>query len=62
MTDSSVMRLGLILAVQAEIEAMKLKNLMITDGAYSERGYMPEEFEKKAEQLRNLVYAHEQQL
>lgn len=55
-------RLGLILAIQAEIEAMKLRNEQVGPEHVNELGYPPEEFFKKAEELRNISLCHINQL
>ena len=61
MNDSAVKRLALVLAIQAEIEAMKAANIERESGglalAYDE-GY----FMSAAEDLRNLAAKHEDQL
>lgn len=62
MDSMESVRLGLILAIQAEIEAMKLRNLQVGENHVNELGYPPEEFFKKAEELRNTSYAHIDQL
>lgn len=61
MTDYSVRRLALILAVQAEIDAMKAENrsrryrgMSIANGE--------DLFAEKAEELRNLAHTHDLQL
>jgi hypothetical protein len=52
----NVKRLALVLAVQAEIEGMKVKNMSLP-------GYFKQEhFNDKAEELRSLAYAHNEQL
>jgi hypothetical protein len=57
MTDYyDIRRLALILAVQAEIEAMKVENLL-NPGKYT---YY--DFKDKAEELRSLAYAHNEQI
>ncbi len=57
MESIDVKRLGLILAIQAEIEGMKADNLMRklnNDSlAYSER-----DFAQKADEIRDVVYEH----
>ncbi len=53
--------LGLILSIQAEIEAMKLQNLLVGEEYVREKGYTPEHFFNKAEELRNAVAAHDDQ-
>lgn len=62
MDNLESVRLGLILAIQAEIEAMKLRNLQVGKNHVNELGYPPEEFFKKAEELRNTSHAHIDQL
>ena len=57
MDDYTVKRMGLILAVQAEIEGMKAGNLIRDHQQYSE-----ECFDCKAEEIRNIVNANEHQL
>jgi len=61
MQSSDVMRLGLILAVQAEIEGMKITNSE-RDMPSEAAAYSQEHFDGKAEELRNIAYSHEQQL
>lgn len=58
MDDSTVKRLALILAVQAEIEGMKAQNTIGNDCVT----YGEKDFKEKAEELRGLAYIHEQQL
>ena len=61
MESTDVVRFGLLLATQAEIDAMKVAN--------SER-YLPSEaaayneadFQAKADELRNIAYCHGDQL
>lgn len=63
MTESMEhVRLGLILAIQAEIEGMKLRNEQVGPEHVNELGYPPDEFFKKAEQLRNTSLSHINQL
>ena len=61
MEDYDVKRLGLILAVQAEIEGMKADNEQ-----YKKRNSSPKfvgaHFDAKAEEIRNMAYAHGEQL
>lgn len=61
MDDYDVKRLALVLAVQAEIEGMKAENKFreMNDHALS---YAEEQFFEKASELRNLAYAHNEQL
>lgn len=56
----NVKRLALILAVQAEIEGMKSENLRFNHGEIPSFTY--EHFNSKAMELRNLAYAHDEQL
>ena len=61
MTHYDVRRLALVLALQAEIEGMKAENLereqLNISLAYSESAFI-----NKAEELRNLAHAHDEQL
>ncbi len=61
MNDNAVKRLGLILSVQAEIEAMKAENIIRKERgctlAYDERA-----FYEKSEELKELCYKHDEQL
>lgn len=61
MESSDIKRLGLILAVQAEIEGMKVENIQREKDGYS-MAYNSTDFQFKAEELRNISYAHEEQL
>jgi len=54
-------RLGLILAIQAEIEGMKVINLE-RNHQNEAFAYSQSSFDDKAEELRNIAYAHEDQL
>lgn len=54
-------RLALILAVQAEIEGMKAQNAANVQYDKS-LPYQDDQFKEKAEQLRQLAYAHNEQL
>lgn len=61
MNEFDVKRLGLILAIQAEIEGMKAEN------TYREQlghdiSYYEESFKNKAKELRDVAYAHNEQL
>lgn len=56
-----IKRLGLILAVQAEIESMKVANIIRTYNNES-IAYSEEHFLDKAEELRNLAHCHAHQL
>lgn len=61
MESEDVKRFGLILAVQAEIEGMKVANgerdLQAEAPAYDDGA-----FQDKAQELRNIVYYHNEQL
>ena len=61
MDNYDVKRFALVLAVQADIEGMKAKNKErqreCGDNAWGE-----ENFDQKAEELRNLAYCHNEQL
>jgi hypothetical protein len=61
MNDYSVRRLALILAVQSEIEGMKSQN-KIAELNNQMIIYDSDDFEAKAIELRNLAYAHDEQL
>jgi hypothetical protein len=56
-----VKRLALILAVQAEIEGMKAENMQRQHLEQS-MAYTDSDFVDKANDLRNLAYAHNEQL
>lgn len=57
----NVKRLALILAVQAEIEGMKAEN-MLRELVDSAPAYGDGDFQDKADELRNLAYAPDEQL
>lgn len=61
MESSDVKRLGLILAVQAEIEGMKAANedckIYNSNMTYQEYSFVA-----KAEELKNIAYSHADQL
>lgn len=57
----NVRRLALVLAVQAEIEGMKSLNFTRQQDNHS-MAYTDEDFHVKAEELRSLAYAHNEQL
>lgn len=61
MTDYTVKRLALILAIQAEIEGMKAENLQRISVNYSME-YNESDFKAKSEELRELAYKHDYQL
>ena len=55
MEESAVIRLGAILAIQAEIEGMKIENkINIIEGV--DVAYPEWEFQQKAAELKNLAY------
>ena len=56
--ENTVRRLALVLAVQAEIEGMKAHNAV----CLTVNRYVQQDFAAQAEELRNLAYAHSQQL
>ena len=59
MNDYTVKRLALVLAIQAEIDGMKLANSLQD---YGREPYTDNDFKSKAEELRTLAYAHDEQL
>ena len=61
MQQYNVMRLALVLAVQAEIEGMKADNILRVQNDMSP-SYGDEDFHCKAAELKNLAYAHNEQL
>ncbi|MEI8087841.1 MAG: hypothetical protein WCG93_16640 [Paludibacter sp.] len=61
MTNYDVKRLALVLAVQADIEGMKVENLQREQQGMSP-AYPNELFQDMAEQLRNLAALHDEQL
>lgn len=61
MNDYTVRRLALVLAVQAEIEGMKAENMRREQQGCS-MAWTETDFCQKAEELRNLAYAHDEQL
>ena len=58
MTTYDVKRLALVLAIQAEIEGMKIYNLKNPDNL----GYGEEDFNSMADKLRNIAASHDEQL
>ena len=61
MTNSTVKRLALILAIQAEIEGMKAENMQREHQGLSVT-YGDHSFQIKAEELREIAYKHDNQL
>lgn len=63
MEDTTVIRLALIWAEQAEIEMAKLDNLIrIERGLHDRLNYPPAYFEQKAQELRELAHKHRDEL
>lgn len=61
MNHYDVKRLALVLAVQADIEGMKIENLTRLSRDES-AAYPDEEFTMKSHELRGLAYKHDEQL
>lgn len=61
MTDYTVKRLALVLAIQAEIEGMKAENMQRAIQGYSV-AWTESNFCQKADELRVLAYMHDEQL
>lgn len=61
MTVYDIKRLALILAIQAEIEAMKIFNTQRAFDGWPP-GYPESEFQAKADELRELASKHDDQL
>ena len=61
MTDYTVMRLALVLAMQAEIEGMKAENIE-REQTGKALAYGEAEFDSKAIELMQLAYKHDEQL
>lgn len=61
MKEIDVRRLGLILAIQAEIEGMKTANLE-RNLPLEVTAYCDADFQAKAEELRGMAYCHDEQL
>ena len=61
MTEYTVIRLALVLAIQAEIEGMKADNVKREQQNCSPT-QTKHDFYKKAEELRNLAAKHDYQL
>ena len=59
--ENTVKRLGYILAIQAEIEAMKIANLERKEQGYV-FAYDEAAFQEKAEELRTIASKHNDQL
>jgi hypothetical protein len=61
MNSYDVKRLALVLAIQAEIEGMKAENKNREQLNHS-MAYTEHDFNNQAERLRELAYAHDEQL
>lgn len=61
MEHLDVVRMGLILAVQTEVEAMKVANSE-RDLPSEAAAYTEEDFKAKAKEIRNISYCHNEQL
>ena len=61
MESSDIKRLGLIFSVQAEIEGMKAENDQRKQCDES-MAYIDADFQAKADELKNLAYAHNDRL
>lgn len=61
MEEADVKRLALVLAVQAEIEGMKVENEMRKQRDESP-AYNEGHFQEKASYLRDIAYSHRDQL
>jgi len=61
MSENNIKRFGLILAVQAEIEGMKALNAYRYE-RYESIAYDEESFVSKAEEIREIVHKHDEQL
>ena len=61
MTKSDIIRLSLVLAIQAEIEGMKAENEYRKINGDSV-GYRGSHFEQKAIELRDIAASHDAQL
>lgn len=61
MTEATVKRYGLLLALQTEVEGMKVFNKeRMTNG--EPPGYNEQHFNHMAEQMRNITHAHDDQI
>ncbi|NOR68144.1 MAG: hypothetical protein GQ532_00335, partial [Methylomarinum sp.] len=61
MNEYDIKRLALVLAIQAEIEGMKIENMQLEKAGFSYT-YTEADFFKKAEELRVISSKHYQQL
>jgi hypothetical protein len=62
MNEYDVKRLALVLALQAEIEGMKITNRTMPSEDVRKWGYSELKFMEKAQELRDLAYKHNEQL
>ena len=62
MNEYDVKRLALVLALQAEIDGMKATNTQSVECDGGNIYWSEDHFEGKAEKLRNLAAAHNEQL
>lgn len=64
MNEYDIKRFGLILAKQAELEGMKARNRQKNIDAKNPElpTYNDEDFCRKAEEIENIVYMHNEQL
>lgn len=61
MTTADIKRLGLILAIQTEVEGMKAENIF-REACGSSPAYIEFHFNEKAEELREVANKHDDQL
>ena len=61
MEGIDVKRFGLILAIQAEVEGMKSDNALREQNQEAP-AWSREDFQSKAEELRNMSYCHDEQM
>jgi hypothetical protein len=62
MNEYDIKRLALILAIQAEIEGMKITNKTMPSEDVRKWGYNELRFVEKAEELKRLAYKHNEEL
>jgi len=55
MQSGSIKKFAQIMSMQAEIEGMKLRNLLVGEDHVKDLGYLPEEFFKKADEISNIA-------
>ena len=61
MDNYDVTKIGLLFAIQSEVEGMKVANSE-RDLPSEEAVYTEADFQAKAEELRNIAYCHNEQL